>query len=42
MAMKKPDFTGWATKTGIKCTDGRTIMEDAFKDQIPTKRCYIC
>ena len=31
--MKKPDFTGWATKTGIKCTDGRTIMEDAFKDQ---------
>ena len=33
MAMKKPDFTGWATKTGIKCTDGRTIMEDAFKDQ---------
>lgn len=33
MATRKPDFTGWATKTGIKCTDGRTIMENAFKDQ---------
>lgn len=33
MASKRPDFTGWATKTGIKCTDGRTIMENAFKDQ---------
>ena len=33
MAERKPDFTGWATKTGIKCTDGRTIMENAFADQ---------
>lgn len=33
MADRKPDFTGWATKTGIKCTDGRTIMENAFADQ---------
>lgn len=33
MANRKPDFTGWATKTGIKCTDGRTIMENAFADQ---------
>lgn len=27
------DFSGWATKNGIKCTDGRTIMQDAFKHQ---------
>ena len=27
---KVADFSGWATKTGIKCTDGRTIMENAF------------
>lgn len=27
------NFHGWATKTGIKCTDGRTIMENAFADQ---------
>lgn len=33
MANRQPDFTGWATKTGIKCTDGRTIMENAFADQ---------
>ena len=33
MADKKPSFHGWATKTGIKCTDGRTIMENAFADQ---------
>ena len=26
------DFCGWATKSGIKCSDGRTIMPDAFKD----------
>lgn len=26
----KPDFSGWATKFGIKCSDGRTITEDAF------------
>lgn len=25
------DFSGWATKTNIRCTDGRTIMRDAFK-----------
>lgn len=33
MPDKKPNFHGWATKTGIKCTDGRTIMENAFADQ---------
>lgn len=27
------DFSGWATKAGIKCSDGRTIMPDAFKHQ---------
>lgn len=25
------DFSGYATKAGLKCTDGRTIMPDAFK-----------
>lgn len=31
MAEKRtPDFTGWATKFGIKCTDGRTILKGAF------------
>lgn len=29
---RKPDFSGWATKYGIKCTDGRTILPGAFKD----------
>jgi Caudovirus prohead serine protease len=29
----KPDFGGWATKAGLKCSDGRTIMPDAFKHQ---------
>lgn len=26
------DFCGWATRANIKCADGRTIMNDAFKD----------
>lgn len=26
------DFSGYATRAGIKCSDGRTIMPDAFKD----------
>lgn len=25
------DFSGWATKAGVKCSDGRTIMPNAFK-----------
>ena len=25
------DFSGWATKNDLKCTDGRTIMHGAFK-----------
>jgi hypothetical protein len=33
IAAKKPDFSGWATKYGIKCTDGRTILTGAFEHQ---------
>lgn len=28
----KFDFSGWATKNGLKCSDGRVIMRDAFKE----------
>ena len=31
---KKPkiyDFSGWATKNDLRCSDGRTIRRDAFK-----------
>ncbi|QFG08689.1 major capsid and protease fusion protein [Arthrobacter phage Ingrid] len=31
--MAEPDFSGWATKNGLKCSDGRTIMGGAFKHQ---------
>lgn len=27
----KYDFSGWATRANLKCSDGRTIMKDAFK-----------
>lgn len=27
----KWDFSGWATKTDMRCSDGRTIKRDAFK-----------
>lgn len=27
----KYDFSGWATRNNIKCSDGRTILRDAFK-----------
>lgn len=30
--MAKYDFTGWATRNDIKCSDGRTIRRNAFKD----------
>ncbi|WP_305265458.1 HK97 family phage prohead protease [uncultured Bacteroides sp.] len=30
--MKKFDFSGWATRNNLKCSDGRTILKDAFKD----------
>ena len=26
------DFSGWATKANMLCSDGRTIMKDAFKE----------
>lgn len=29
--MGKYDFSGYATKNDLKCSDGRTIMKDAFK-----------
>lgn len=29
--MERFDFSGWATKANLKCSDGRTIMKDAFK-----------
>ena len=29
---EKYDFCGWATKSNIKCSDGRTILKHAFKD----------
>lgn len=33
----KADFSGYATKSGIRCSDGRTILSDAFKDQDGTR-----
>lgn len=30
--MAKYDFSGWATRNNLKCSDGRTIMKDAFKE----------
>ena len=29
--MEKYDFSGWATKANLRCSDGRTILKDAFK-----------
>ncbi|WBF79057.1 major capsid and protease fusion protein [Arthrobacter phage Hankly] len=29
----KPDFSGWATRSDIVCSDGRTIKDNAFKHQ---------
>ena len=29
----KPDFSGWATKFGLRCTDGRTILPGSFEHQ---------
>ncbi len=31
MEKKTYDFSGWATRFDIKCSDGRTIRKDAFK-----------
>lgn len=30
---EKYDFSGWATKNNIRCSDGRTIKPDAFAEQ---------
>ena len=30
--MERFDFSGWATRNDLKCSDGRTIRKDAFKD----------
>ena len=29
----KADFSGWATYANVRCSDGRTIMPDAFAHQ---------
>lgn len=29
--MDKFDFSGWATRANLKCSDGRVILKDAFK-----------
>ena len=29
--MEKFDFSGWATRNNLRCSDGRTIIKDAFK-----------
>ena len=31
------DFSGWATRNNIECSDGRTILKDAFKQNDGTK-----
>ena len=32
MAKRNYDFSGWATRFNVKCSDGRTIKPEAFKD----------
>lgn len=32
MAVRDFDFSGWATRNDVRCSDGRTIRRDAFKD----------
>lgn len=32
ISSKNCDFSGWATRANMKCSDGRTIMKDAFID----------
>ena len=32
METQKWDFSGWATRNDLHCSDGRTIRKDAFKD----------
>jgi HK97 family phage prohead protease len=35
--LSKADFSGWATKASLKCSDGRSIMKDAFAHQMDGK-----
>lgn len=37
MTTKNYDFSGWATRNDIRCSDGRTIRKNAFKAQDGTK-----
>lgn len=30
--MEDFDFSGWATRNNLRCSDGRTILKDAFKE----------
>lgn len=30
--MEKYDFSGWATRNNLRCSDGRIILKDAFKE----------
>lgn len=32
MSKAKCDFSGWATRSNLRCSDGRTIMPNAFKE----------
>lgn len=32
MSSKKYDFSGYVTRYGVRCSDGRTIVKDAFKE----------
>jgi len=35
--MEAADFSGYASKAGLRCSDGRTILAHAFKEQDGTK-----
>lgn len=35
--MKKPNFSGWATRYGVLCTDGSVLVADAFEHQDKVK-----
>lgn len=37
MEVREPDFSGWATKSDIKCSDGRIIKAHAFAHQDKTE-----
>ena len=36
--MENYDFSGWATRNNLKCSDGRVILRDAFKNDDGQKR----